>query len=289
MKNLIFTFFICFSFLLNAQADSDKKDSLTVTSKDKKWKQKEVAIPILANDNEKPEEDLVAGNEKASPLVTETREAAGTLDSVIDYVDTFIEVGLEYPLNFGVHGKFHVNDSFYTRLGLGFTPALLVGGFKRLAPSLGYLNRQEADLIGDAIQNSLFGSLRFGWLPYTKKVGGPYMELGLIGLMWGKGETSATALNEAIGTDLNQAGNNRYSVKSNLVGGTFHIGYQIPIEKHVRLNVELGVLKILYSYLRESEGNVTPLPEKHHEDYKDFLVRKGWVFPTISAWLGFSF
>ena len=156
----------------------------------------------------------------------------------IDTIDTSVELGLEYPLSFGAHGKFHLNESIYTRLGVGFTSQVFVGAFTRLAPGLGYLNRQEAQLIGDTIQNSLFGSLRFGWLPYTKKVGGPYMELGLLGFAFGRGETSGDALNEAIGASLNIGGKNRYSVKSDILSGTFHMGYQVPIEKRIHLNIE---------------------------------------------------
>ena len=207
-------------------------------------------------------------------------------------VDPAVELGLEYPLSFGVHGKFHINDSIYTRLGAGFTSELLVTAFAKIAPSLGYLSRQEANLISDVVKNSVLGALRLGWMPYTKKFGGPYMELGLLYLAFGQGETSGTVLNAAIETDLSQTGSNRYSVRSDILNGTFHIGYQIPIEENIHLNLELGVLKILYVGLKTNKApasGVVALPEEHHKKFKSFLVDKGWIFPTLSAWLGFSF
>ena len=212
--------------------------------------------------------------------------------SFIKIEDTSLEAGLEYPLSFGLNGKYHINDSFYARIGTGFTPKILLGAFQRTAPSLGYLNRKEAQLIGDVIRSSLLGAYRFGWLPYTKKSGGPYMELGVFGMAFGRGgETSGGAINEVLGADLNEAGKNLYSVRSDLFGAAFYAGYQIPIEKRIRLNIEAGVLKILYAEVKQYKkgSSAEPLPKKYHKELESFLVRKGWIFPTISAWIGFSF
>ena len=291
MKNLIFIFVIFYSLLLNAQVDSvssQKENTVSNTAQNHKVEVVSNMTTLQKKSAEDKTEEDVVEDASLTKEVQKTKRYFGA--SVLDAIDTSVELGLEYPLSFGVHGKFHINKSVYTRLAFGFTPGFFVGAFTRIAPSLGYLERHEASLIGDVIQNSLFGSIRLGWLPYTKKVGGPYMELGLFGLAFGRGETSGTTLNEAIGTELNTVGDNLYSVKSELLSGTFHMGYQIPIEKHIRLNLELGILKILFANVKEDKKNeVVSLPEKHHEVFRKFLVEKGWIFPTFSAWLGFSF
>ena len=284
-------------------AESEKETAKTDTEKtvpavDKPAKEEKTTTELRKNEAIKSSNtktnpsQLDQPPEKKKPLRPEAKTPTKSgFGAVVEAIDTSVEVGLEYPLSFGAHGKFHITDSFYARLGTGFTPKILVGAFKRLAPTLGYLNRHEATLMGDTIKNSLFGSTRLGWLPYTKKAGGPYMEVGLLYLAWGLGETTGTALNEAIGTDLNTAGDNIYSVKSDVLAGTFHIGYQIPIESHIHLNLELGILKILFVDMKKHEKEGVPsLPKEYHADFKKLLVgKKGWIFPTLSAWLGFSF
>ena len=304
MKSLIFLLCIFYSLLLNAQTVSGEEDSHSV-SQHKHIKQSEnTEEAAKGTSNGESDADAVTSHESSAENTTkrsaaedssttpnETAKAESHFGLSIDTIDTSVELGLEYPLSFGAHGKFHLNESIYTRLGVGFTSQFFfVGAFTRVAPGLGYLNQQEAQLIGDTIENSLLGSLRFGWLPYTKKVGGPYIELGLLGFAFGRGETSGEALNEAIGASLNKGGKNRYSVKSDILSGTFHIGYQVPIEKHIHLNIELGIIKILYVQIKENKKRkVDFLEEKHHEEFKQFLTEKGWIFPTLSAWIGFSF
>ena len=304
MKSLIFFLCVFYSLLLNAQTVSSAEDSHFVSQhkqaeQDGKGDAAKVTPAAGADVDaevdatyKSPAEEATERNasEDSSTTTNKTDRAGSRFGLSMDTIDTSVELGLEYPLSFGAHGKFHLNESIYTRFGFGFTSQVFVGAFTRFAPGLGYLNGQEAELIGDTIQNSLFGSLRFGWLPYTKKVGGPYMELGLLGFAFGRGETSGQVLNDAIGIDLNIGGKNRYSVKSDILSGTFHIGYQVPIEKHIHLNLELGILKILYVQVKQNKKNkVAFLPEKHHEEFKQFLTEKGWIFPTLSAWIGFSF
>ena len=299
MKNLIFIFSFFCSLFLNAQMVSGaEKEAQSVSVQEQTKQSKDLqdvtaAIPDTESNTEKKTIQTTDRNttkENSSLTTSEGQKTESHFKRVLDTIDTSVELGLEYPMSFGVHGKFHVNDSIYTRLGFGFTPKFFVGTFERIAPALGYMNGEEANLIGDVIQNSLFGAIRLGWLPYTKKVGGPYMELGLLGLAYGQGEASGTALNGAIGTDLNEEGANLYSVKSNLLSGTFHVGYQIPIEKHIHLNLEMGILKIFFVEMKETTKNgIDSLPKESHEDFKRFLTDKGWIFPTLSAWIGFSF
>ena len=110
-------------------------------------------------------------------------------------------------------------------------------------------------------------------------------------LAFGKGETSGSILNGAVETDFNEAGANRYSVRSNLLSGSFHAGYQIPIEEHIHLNIEAGALKIIAVEWKGGNGAaaVDSLPEEHVEAFKAFLLDKGWIVPTVAVWLGFSF
>lgn len=307
MRHIIFIFIVF--YCLSAQTDSSEKKNSVSKSESVQVEVKQPAPVVSDNQTDTVTPTVnktIEAKEKAedttqkeavsltSPPSTDQQEEKGlkSFSNTLASVDTSIELGLEYPLSFGAHGKFHVSESIYTRLGAGFASELLVTSFSKIAPSLGYLNRQEANLISDVIQNSFFGALRFGWMPYTKKFGGPYMELGLLYLIFGRGETSGTVLNAAIETDLSQAGSNKYSVRSDLLNGTFHVGYQIPIEKNVHLNLELGVLKILYVNMKKNNpkgSEIVSLPKEHHKNFEQFLLNKGWIFPTLSAWLGFSF
>ena len=209
-----------------------------------------------------------------------------------------IEVGLEFPLNIGIHGRFRWNRAFYTRTGVGFVSEYFLGTFSRLAPKLGYVNQYESDLIADVIKNSLYLDFRVGYFPYSYfgNEGGPYVEVGASGMLFGggffddeeKGGTSGFTLNEAIG--VGDAVRNYY-IKSNVYNVTFHVGYQIPFEDHLRLNLDLGVVKIVYAKVgsQTSELGESLTDEEDKKKLQKFLLKKGWIFPTLSIWLSFKF
>ena len=247
------------------------------------------AIPQETLEGDKPGD---SSSKQPDPSSSESSVAAAAPSPVLGWAASFdpaAEVGLEYPLSVGAHVRFYFNDQMYTRIGVGFTSGLLTSGFSRIAPAFDYLSRDEARLIGDVIKNSLFGSFRFGWIP--KKTGGPYAEIGIMALAFGKGETSGSVLNSVVETSLSEAGKNRYSVRSNVLNGSFHAGYQIPIEKHIHLNIEAGVLRVIAVEWKGSNGSsaADPLPEEHVDGFTGFLLKKGWIVPTIALWLGFSF
>ena len=202
--------------------------------------------------------------------------------------DHSVEVGVELPLNFGVHGSVHFNKESYFRLGAGFASEYFLGTFARLAPHFNYISQGEAELIVDIIKDSLYLDTRLGWVPYGKKhAAGPYMELGLSGMLFGKGKTDGLTLKNALNVGETTG---KYSVKSNVDNASFHAGYQIPFEKNLKLNVDVGVVKILH--VNPIEKKSVELQALSKEDYgklQDLLVKKGWIFPTVSLWLSFAF
>ena len=202
----------------------------------------------------------------------------------------FLEFGLEYPINFGLHLKYRLDESLYTRLGLGFMPRFFLSSFKSLSSSFGYLSEEEAKLISDAFENSLYIDFRLTWAPYLElSGGGPYMGLGLSRILYGKGELKGSDLNKALPGTFDTL--SKYSAKANTFNITAHIGYQIPFEK-VKMNVELGLIKISHADILSKKKPLTAdrfFDSRQKEKFKQFLKRRGWIFPTVSAWLSFGF
>ena len=208
--------------------------------------------------------------------------------SVPPLTDRFLEIGLEYPLNFGLHLKYLLNDNIYARFGFGFMPGFFLDSFESLSPSFGWLNEEEAKLIADTFENSMYLDFRLAWSPYFKESGGgPYLEVGLSRILFGKGELQGSQLKKVIeGNDFELK---NYSAKTNTYNVTAHIGYQIPLEK-LKLNIEVGLIKILFAdVLSQSSLGYELLSQKQKEGFKNFLKQKGWIFPTVSGWLSFSF
>ena len=208
-------------------------------------------------------------------------------NSLFDY--STVEVGFEYPLNFGTHIKYYLSKNFYSRLGVGFMAEFFLGSFAKLAPYLGYLNNHEATVISHIFESSFYTDLRFGWFPYAQSSdGGPYLELGVSGMFFGRGQVSGFTLSKALNLELDSVGH--YSIKTNAYNGTLHIGYQIPFER-LKLNIEAGFIKIFHTQLRSASviGAPNQLNAEQKKVLQRFLHKKGWIFPTASGWIGFSF
>lgn len=228
----------------------------------------------------------------AKKHTSEENQAIRNLLSIIQKTRAhrFMELGLEYPLNFGVHLRYIASDTIYTRMGLGFMPNFFLNSFERLAPSFGYLNEETAQVISNTFQNSMYINMGLGWSPYLKETGGgPYIELGVSHNLLGKGEFKGSLLSKTIENESFDETKN-YSAKTNTYNATVHVGYQIPFEK-IKLNIELGLIKILYAEVlsKTSLSADTLLNEQQEESFKNFLKEKGWIFPTVSGWISFSF
>ncbi len=204
--------------------------------------------------------------------------------------NSVLEFGLEYPLNFGLHLKYLLTNSFYARLGLSFMPDFFLDSFESLSPSVGWLSEEEAKVIASAFENSMYIDFRLAWTPYLEESGGgPYIEAGVSRILYGKGELSGGQLSKIISQGRFDE-TARYSVKTNTYNVTAHIGYQIPFER-IKLNIEVGLIKILLSHIL-SETSLTAnqaLNESQKKGFQKFLKQKGWIFPTVSGWIGFAF
>ena len=202
----------------------------------------------------------------------------------------FLEFGLEYPTNFGVHLRYLLTHNVYAHFGLGFMPEFFLNSFEQFSPSLGHLNEEEAKIISDTFKNSLYLDFRLAWAPYLKKFrGGPYLELGASGIFFGSGELQGSTLSKALPhTEFDEL--TKYSAKTNSYNATVHIGYQIPFEK-VKLNIEVGVIKIIKTDIMDVKTLLAPklLSTKQKKSFQNFLEKKGWIFPTVSGWISFSF
>ena len=134
---------------------------------------------------------------------------------VSDNGKRFLELGLEYPINFGIHLRYLVAENIYARLGFGFMPSFFLDTFEELSPSFGYLNEEETRLLSKTFENSIYLDVRLAWSPYLKESGGgPYLELGLSGSLYGKGELTGSNLSKVI-TNSQFDESKTYSVKTN--------------------------------------------------------------------------
>jgi len=84
-----------------------------------------------------------------------------------------------------------------------------------------------------------------------------------------------------------------YSAKTTTYNGTIHIGYSIPFEK-IKFNLEAGVIKIFHaSFMDLDKDQISIGSEVLSKDQKklfqNFLEKRGWIFPTVSGWISFSF
>ena len=204
-----------------------------------------------------------------------------------------LELGLEYPMNFGVQLKYQLYDFSYVRFGFGFMSGFFLESFEKLSSSFGYLSRHESNLLSDTFRNSMYLDLRFGWIPYLKKIGGgPYLELGLSNTLLGKGELRGGHLSRSIPTGSYDE-LETYSAKTTAYNGTFHIGYSIPFEK-IKFNLEVGVIKVLHASFMDLDEDQIPIGSKvlskdQEKLFQNFLEERGWIFPTVSGWISFSF
>lgn len=205
--------------------------------------------------------------------------------------DHSVEVGVELPLNFGIHGSIRLTDTTYIRLGAGYVYEKFLRVFSTVAPYFKYITEEEADLMVDVLKGSLYLDGRIGWIPYAKsRKGGPYIELGISSMHFGKGEVSAHTVQKTLeeGDDIE---GKPYSIKSNVYNATFHLGYQIPFAENLRLNVDAGIIKVFYASPVKSDSTelTQKLPQEKHTKLRKLLVEKGWIFPTVSVWISFMF
>ena len=208
---------------------------------------------------------------------------------------TTLELGLEYPINFGLQLKYRFDDFSYVRFGLGFMSGLFLQSFEKLSSSFGYLEDHESKLLSDTFKNSMYLDLRLGWIPYFKRMGGgPYMELGISNAFLGKGELESGDLSRSTPNyDEGYDETKTYFTKTTTLNGTFHVGYSIPFE-NIKFNFEVGVVKVFHAMFMDLEEDQIPpglksFSEIEETHFKSFLENRGWIFPTFSGWISFSF
>lgn len=202
-----------------------------------------------------------------------------------------LEFGLEYPTHFGIHLKYLLNSKVYARLGAGLMHTFFLSPFEQMAPSFGFINEDEVLVISETLKDSVHVDFRLAWIPYLgESGGGPYLEAGISHTRYGgKIGLKGSQLNKVIpGEKFDELKD--YAPTTNTTRGTFHVGYQVPLEK-INLNIEVGVAKIFTVSILPYSSEVTSktLNKDQEEEFKNFLLKKGWIFPTISAWLSFPF
>lgn len=270
---------LSFLFLAVSSQGENSPDSLPVNSSS--------TLTISNNKTAESQSLLVPDEERLIEVESESQTENFVLSNSI------LEVGLEYPMNFGIQLKYMFYDFSYVRFGFGFISGFFLESFEKLSASLGYLNEHESNLLSDAFRNSMYFDLRFGWIPYFKKMGGgPYIELGLSNTLLGKGELEGSHLSRSI-PEGSYDELETYSAKTTAFNGTVHIGYSIPFEK-IKFNLELGVIKILHTSLMNLSEDQIPigsqlLSKKQERHFQNFLEERGWIFPTFSGWISLSF
>ena len=165
------------------------------------------------------------------------------------YQQGFVEFGLEYPTNFGIHLKYLTYNNFYGRAGIGLMPSKkILKAFEKVSTWMnGDLTEKQSQFLSSIVGSSLHFDVRLGWSPFLKtSKGGPYFELGLSHIRSGA-EIQKDILQSVTSKDLfNDKDINAYHVQANISNVTAHVGYQIPFDK-ISLNLELGIMKGIYT------------------------------------------
>ena len=289
MKLLIIVYILLYFFSAQAEEARSLFSKVSKTS----------APDIKSFNSNVIESDLIISQPKES--ASELEQAASNeseLKQVFDAKDSllsqpFLELGLEYPMNFGIQLKYLFYEFSYVRFGFGFMSGFFLESFEKLSSSFGYLNQYESRVFSDTFKSSMYLDFRLGWIPYFKETGGgPYIELGLSNTLLGKGELKGVNLSKAINENTFEE-REIYSAKTTSYNATVHIGYSIPFEK-VKLNLEVGLVKILHTTFMDLDESQIAVESKslsttQKKIFQDFLQNRGWIFPTFSGWISFSF
>lgn len=215
----------------------------------------------------------------SAPIYARSNDLLNRLDA---------EVGIEFPVYLGGHGKFSLNRNFYTRLGIGFVSDILLEGLHWYNSKTNFITEKESDLIMDSISNSLYTEIRLGYR--FKRHKGFYAELGWSFMSLGKGETSSETLQEVLGhSDLTPEQNPVYTVKSNVHNITGHLGYMFPLMERFGLGTELGLIKPVYSDVKINYNDQLENAVKEEDAKKvSKILSKIWIF-TGSLWVYYIF
>ena len=229
-----------------------------------------------------------AGNEKESSLY-ELEQKKKLLGGEVLNEDAFFEFSLKHPSHLGVGLKYFLNDRFYTQFDFGVTSHIFLESFEMFTSFFGYLSKEELNLISEVLKNSLYFSVQLGFFPYFENNSGFYIEGGLSTVFFRNGEFRGASLNQVIGGNSFDTFKD-YSAKTIVFNTTAHIGYKIPFQ-NMYFNFELGVIKIFHlnflteKILIDSEN----FSEEQKKVFKDFIIQKGWLFPTFSVKMSFPF
>lgn len=200
-----------------------------------------------------------------------------------------VELGLEFPLYFGVHGKWNFYKDVYVRAGGGFASQLLVQVIEGLSFINPSLNPSELDLAKQTISDALYLSASIG-MKLDQHLKGLYLDVGY-SYMYPDKDLDSEFLNKYISKD--KIDEKKYpSVPMNghihnLVG---HLGYTLVFDPNLSVSGELGFVKPIYSTVnyKNSKKELTASSRKELIDKSKKVHKKLWM-PTISAWLTYNF
>lgn len=196
-----------------------------------------------------------------------------------------MEVGFEFPVYFGTHGRWNFYKNIYTRLGVGFASGVLLNSVHFLSFVNPHFKKDSSSLklVKETLSNAFYSSLSLGakldhYLP------GLYADFGYAFMLSSK-ELKTSFLNTIIPDNI-RSDEPTISAQSYIHGVVGHIGYNYRIDTHITISGELGVIKPIYSQVKyglPQSQNAQAFSKKTSKAHTDLLI------PTISVWLAYTF
>jgi len=209
-----------------------------------------------------------------------------------------LEVGTDFPVALGAR----VSAEFPLRLRVGSSLGALVGPYvdsiNGVVVALGGYPQSTADLISDALQNSLVWRLQVGWRPFASL--GFYVDLGYGLATLGGGATGDQILAAALGQSAPaNSGGRDYDIVSTIHLVMVEIGWQWSLW-HDRISLRAAVggaftvaasttITPQFSTTSALEGRLVEAFTTFGEDYLDDTYTTYVHTPVISVAAGYRF
>lgn len=151
-----------------------------------------------------------------------------------------VEGGTDFPLSLGARGTLELPGRFQLSSGLGYLPRFYVETVNDALVSYGAYDRNTADVIEAALQNSLVWRSHLGWRPFENA--GFYLAGGYTLITLGGGLTSGQVFSIFTGQPVpgEEAGPQVIDAHSTLHQLSAELGWTWPLLEHLQLRAALG-------------------------------------------------
>lgn len=208
-----------------------------------------------------------------------------------------LQVGTEFPVQFGARARVLLPADFYLLGGVGMMPQFYSDGVAALGSGIGVFNSGTSKAVGQALKNSFYFDLRAGYkIPTTNRFfDGFFIDLGYSLMVGGGG--NVTSLNDVYQLTGNIYTFNAFTnvdVKSVVHNVTAHAGYTFSATRRMLFTVEVGLVKPLGVVNMISVNQMTNPVETNtlRNDFDSSLssaIRNQLIIPTGGIWASFLF